>query len=139
MPRPSIRFGAPLLAALLLSGCGGAIVPPPPRTAGTFTPATPRPAQPAQQQPVVQQNIPGVIGADARALTRLFGEPRLDIRDPAARKLQFSDGRCILDAYLYAPRERREPVVTYAEARRADGATMDVVACVHQLSSGPRG
>jgi hypothetical protein len=116
-----------LLGALALSGCGGAIVPPP---QATFTPATPRPAQQALPQ---QQSAAGLIGEDARSLSRMFGEPRLDIRDPAARKLQFSDGRCILDAYLYPQRARREPVVTYAEARTMDGTTMDVAACVAEL------
>ncbi len=117
----------PVLAALMLSGCGGAIVPQP-ASAG-YTPASPRPAQPISPQ----LQAAGVVGADARALTRLFGEPRLDIRDPAARKLQFSDGRCVLDAYLYPPRERREPVVTFAEARTSDGTSMDVKACADQL------
>ncbi len=121
------RYAVPMLCAFALSGCGGALVPPP--ASASYVPATPRPSQPAPPQ----QQIAGVIGADARALTRLFGEPRLDIRDPAARKLQFSDGRCVLDAYLYPPRERREPVVTFAEARTSDGTSMDVKACADQL------
>jgi hypothetical protein len=75
-----------------------------------------------------------VIGVDARALVRLFGEPRLDIRDPAARKLQFSNGQCVLDAYLYPPRARREPLVTFAEARTSDGAAMDWADCASRLS-----
>ena len=116
-----------LLAAFALSGCGGAIIPPP-ASAG-YTPATPRP----QQQATPQQRVAGVIGVEASALIRSLGEPRLDIRDPAARKLQFSDGRCVLDAYLYPPRERREPVVTFAEARTSDGASMDVGTCANQL------
>jgi hypothetical protein len=106
------------------------MIPPAPRP--TFTPATPRTAQPAPALPE-QNSSGGIIGSEARSLIRLFGEPRLDIRDPAARKLQFSDGRCILDAYLYPSRARREPVVTYAEARRMDGTTMDVTACMDQL------
>jgi hypothetical protein len=75
----------------------------------------------------------GVIGSDARALVRLFGEPRLDIRDPSARKLQFAGEACILDAYLYPPKANREPVVTYAEARTADGSTMDWADCAGRL------
>ena len=58
---------------------------------------------------------------------------RGDIRDPAARKLQFGNGRCVLDTYLYAPRARREPVVTYAEARASDGTAMNWNACAEQL------
>lgn len=110
---------------MALSGCGSVI--PPPATP-SFIPATP----PPQGQLRSQSTIP-VMGADAKALVRLFGEPRLDIRDPAARKLQFSDGRCVLDAYLYATRARREPVVTFAEARSADGTAMDWALCASEL------
>lgn len=120
-----------LLAAIGLSSCGP-VIPPAPRP--TFTPATPRAAQPAPVVPE-RQDSTGIIGSEARALIRLFGEPRLDIRDPAARKLQFSDGRCILDTYLYPSRTRREPVVTYAEARKMDGTTMDLTACIGQLKA----
>lgn len=118
-------------AALLLSACGGAVIPPAVSTAPAprYTPATPRPAVALTPQ----QQASGVIGVDARALTRMFGEPRLDIRDPAARKLQFGDGRCILDTYLYGTSTRSEPVVAHAEARGADGADMDWVACASQL------
>lgn len=100
----------------------------------TFTPATAPPTRPAPVMPE-QGSSAGIIGSEARSLIRSFGEPRLDIRDPAARKLQFSNGRCILDAYLYPSRARREPVVTYAEARRMDGTTMDVTACMDQLKA----
>ncbi len=116
-----------LAIALFLSACGGSVIPPP--TSAGYTPASPRPAQ----RPVMQGPSLGVIGVDARALVRLLGEPRLDIRDPASRKLQFTDGRCVLDTYLYAPGARREPVVTFAEARRADGSEMDWGACATQL------
>jgi hypothetical protein len=120
-----------LLAAIGLSSCGP-VIPPPPRP--TFTPATARAAQTVPVLPE-QRDSAGIIGSEARALIRLFGEPRLDIRDPAARKLQFSNGRCILDAYLYPSRTRREPVVSYAEARKMDGTTMDVTACSDQLKA----
>ncbi|HEY1125627.1 MAG TPA: hypothetical protein VGE65_08330 [Sphingobium sp.] len=124
-----MRVALPIAGALMLSACG-AVIPPPPKA--TFTPATPRPQQPAPVPPA-GQSAPGIIGAEARGLVRLFGEPRLDIRDPEARKLQFSNGRCVLDAYLYAQRSRREPVVSYAEARTVDGTAMDVTACANQL------
>jgi hypothetical protein len=120
-----------LLAAIGLSSCGP-MIPPAPRP--TFTPATPRPTQSAPAQPE-RQDAAGIIGSEARGLVRLFGEPRLDIRDPAARKLQFSNGRCIVDTYLYPSRTRREPVVAYAEARTMDGTTMDVTACADQLKA----
>lgn len=112
----------PLPLLLALGACGGALVPPaplPPPAAG-FTPAS-------QPQPS------GVIGADARGLLRLFGEPRLDIRDPAARKLQFASGQCVLDAYLYAPGPNREPVVTHVDARDTKGTPLDWNACARLL------
>lgn len=126
-----MRLALPIAAALMLSACGS-IIPPPPKA--TFTPATPRPAQPTQASPV-ERPTNGIIGSDARALIRLLGEPRLDIRDPEVRKLQFGDGRCVVDAYLYPQRARREPVVTYAEARTVDGTTMDVTACIDRLKA----
>lgn len=109
------------LAALALSACSTAIIPSQ-SGSGRFTPATRPPG-----------DSHGVIGADARTLIRLLGKPRLDIRDPTARKLQFSNGRCVLDTYLYPPRARREPVATYAEARTSDGSAMDWTVCVDQL------
>lgn len=106
---------------LILSACGptgGAVAP----EVG-FTPAT-RP----------QAGV--LVGMDARALQRQFGKPRLDIRDPTARKLQFANDRCILDAYLYAPAENREPVVTYFEARTPAGVAADGNACAKILKEG---
>lgn len=118
------RLLAPL-AALALSACATSDLVPAARLPGAAAPAraAAAPAQPSH----------GVIGVDARALIRLFGEPRLDIRDPAARKLQFAGAACILDAYLYPPRANREPVVTFAEARGPDGAAMDWVDCAGRL------
>jgi len=110
------------LAVLLpaLAGCGGAVIPQIAPPAVGFTPAS-------KPQSVA------VMGADARGLLRLFGDPRLDIRDPAARKLQFANGQCILDTYLYAPAAGREPVVTHVDARTGAGAEMDWQACVRLL------
>jgi hypothetical protein len=134
------RSAVILSTAMALSACGEVIpqsapvprAPSAPVQRPSFTPATPRPSQP-ETQLEGQPRMAGVIGADAKALIRLFGEPRLDIRDPAARKLQFSNGRCVLDAYLYPDRARRDPVVTYAEARLADGTAMDWATCAAQL------
>ncbi|HWJ70152.1 MAG TPA: hypothetical protein VNS79_08905 [Sphingobium sp.] len=120
MPRGRVWL---VLAAMLpaLAGCGSSIVPRGAAPAVGFVPAT-RPAPPGS-----------VMGADARQLQRLFGEPRLDIRDPAVRKLQFANGQCILDTYLYAAAANREPVVTHADARTGAGAEMDWQACAGLL------
>lgn len=121
-----LRPALVLLCGMLpwLSACGSALVPAgrlPPPAAG-FTPAS-------KPEPT------GVIGADARGLMRLFGTPRLDIRDPAARKLQFANSQCVLDTYLYAPGTNREPVVTHADARTNAGVDMNWTACVKLLRS----
>ena len=72
--------------------------------------------------------------ADADALIALFGQPRLDRREGAARVLQFTGRDCTLDAYLYPPRERAEQIVTHVDARRgSDGADMDADQCVAAL------
>jgi len=117
MGRSILRTGTAVLA-LALSACGEVAE----RPAVGFTPAT-RPSASGTT----------LIGSDARGLQRLFGKPRLDIRDPGARKLQFANGRCVLDAYLYPPSENREPVVTYVEARAPTGENVDANACAKAL------
>jgi len=119
------RAALPRLAAcalpLALAACGS-VVPPgstPPPAAG-FTPL-------ARPEPT------GVMGADARGLTRMFGDPRLDIRDPGVRKLQFANGQCVLDTYLYPPAANREPVVSHVDARSAAGDEMNWQSCVQAL------
>ena len=116
-----LRRGLPLFA-LLLSGCGATLVP----QGGSRAPAV-------GYAPATRPQPGGVMGADARGLQRLFGAPRLDIRDPAARKLQFTNGQCVLDAYLYAPAANREPVVTHVDARNNAGEDMDWASCAGLL------
>ena len=117
-----MRSFSALPLMLLLGACGASVVPNGgrPAPAAGFTPAT--------------RALPGgVIGADARGLQRLFGVPRLDIRDPAVRKLQFANQRCVLDTYLYAPGVNREPIVTHADARTLAGDDIDWNACARLL------
>jgi len=122
---------APLILAILgsalLAGCGGiesarpggASQPPahiPPRKIG---------AAGAQD---------AVIGRDARGLTALFGRPAQDVREANGRKLQFGNGVCVLDAFLYPKKAGQEPVTTFVDTRRLDGATMDRATCVAALA-----
>lgn len=107
-----------LSVVLLLSACGE--YQGPGRPAAGFTPAT-------------RPDATGLIGNDARGLLRMFGKPRLDIRDPSSRKLQFGNARCVLDAYLYPPGKDREPLVTYVEARSRQGVPVDTNACAATL------
>jgi hypothetical protein len=78
--------------------------------------------------------LEGVLQKDADGLARLFGPPRLDVREGDARKLQFAGQACVLDVFLYPLRTGAEPVATYVEARRAsDGHEVDRAACAQAL------
>lgn len=74
-----------------------------------------------------------VMGKEARALIQLFGQPVQDVREAAARKLQFATTNCVLDAYLYAPAEGKDAVVTYVAARAADGRDAERNSCITAL------
>lgn len=105
-----------------LAACASTIPPP--------APALPT----ASQSPL--NNVAGldlVMGKTARQLVRLFGNPRADVAEPPARKLQFSSGACILDAYLYPSPGGGESRVTHIDTRRSDGAIVDRVSCVNAL------
>ena len=113
-----------LIAGLLAAGCVAANAPapapssaPPPST--SYTPT----------------GLESVLGSTARALVAQFGNPDLDLREGPARKLQFLSPVCVLDAYLYPPREGRgEAVVTHVDARLPDGREMDRSSCVAALT-----
>lgn len=99
-------------------------------------PSTRRPQRHATPPPAVVQQIPGletVIGATAAQLSGQFGDPRLDVWEGDARKLQFSGEPCVLDVYLYPREAGREPQATYVDARRADGQDTDKLACATAL------
>jgi len=116
-------FGV-LLASGLLAGC----VAPVREAPAVRPPSAPPPPTYATG------GLEAVIGHNARALTALFGNPDLDVREGPARKLQFLGPVCVLDAYLYAPREGAEPVVTHVDARQPDGRDIDRASCVAALS-----
>jgi hypothetical protein len=135
-PRRGGRFAALGSALLLLSGCGngekvaraGGQAPVATRTLPVLH-ATPPPLH-VQQLPGVE----GVIGADAAALIRLFGKPRLDAREGDARKLQFAGTPCVLDVYLYPLSPGHAPVASFVSTRRAgDGREVDRAACIALL------
>ena len=136
-----IRAGVAMIA-LLLAGC--AATSPPAKTAPVSrAPALTKPAptrvRPSRKPPpsAIAQVVPGVagvIGNDAAGLIRQFGQPRLDIVEGDARKLQFSGTACVLDAYLYPPMAGKEPLATYIDARRpSDGQDVDRAACIAAL------
>ena len=139
-----------LLLALIpaLAACASTSSPRP--ASAPVKPTTTRPAgRPAMTpvRPPVRtppptariQSLPGlegVIGSSAPELVRQFGQPRLDVSEGDARKLQYIGTACVLDIFLYPPQPGREPQATYVEARRAsDGQEVDRAACVAALRS----
>ena len=120
--------GMPLIAAMagaaLATGCVG-----PAREAPPVRASAP-PSAPTYST----HGLESVIGQGSRALTALFGNPDLDVREGAARKLQFLGPACVLDAYLYPPRAGADPIVSHVDARLPDGRDMDRSSCVAALS-----
>jgi hypothetical protein len=99
-------------------------------------PASQAPVAAIPGPPAAAFGKPGPLnGADARKLTQMFGTPRLDIRERTVRKLQFANGRCVLDAYLYAPAQGKEPVVTHVDARSPTGLDVDPASCATALQT----
>lgn len=110
-----------LFVLVLLAGCGaGAATQPPPLSAGALAVAPTAP-------------LLDLKGRNADELLALFGIPGLDVVDGPSRKLQFANDRCVVDAYLYAPRPGRTPVVSYAEARNRAGEAAEMVGCLAEL------
>jgi hypothetical protein len=128
-----IAVSAPLLAACASSSTGtsGSSRP----QSGTRQPLR-APAKPPARDAVMHM-IPGlenVIGANQANLVKQFGKPRLEVWEGDARKLQFTGTACLLDIYLYPTSHSREPLATYADARRpSDGKDVDRAACVAAL------
>lgn len=118
----SSRLAPVALLSLSLAACSGTVVPP----AGHVPPPAGPPAS------AFTRTGP-LMGMDVRRLTQMFGTPRLDIRETTVRKLQFANGRCVLDAYLYSPARGKEPVVTHVDARSPTGTDVDPAACAATL------
>ncbi len=110
-----------LLATLLVAGCAAA---------PTARPAKAPPM--AIAYPTV--GLERVIGQDADGLVKLFGTPDADVREGAARKLQFGSAICVLDTYLYPQTNGGAARVTYLDAREPDGSAIDRASCVAALT-----
>lgn len=124
-------------ATLLLGGCVGGSGGGPsssPRPAGAST--APRSSIVLVPQVMPARGLEGVIGSPAAALTRRFGQPRIDLAEGDARKLQFAGRACVLDIYLYPLAASAEPTATHVEARlRQGGAPVDPGACIREVES----
>ena len=134
-------LAATLLAAALAGCAGGGSGRKPVADAPrpTFRPGAP--ATPGSRSTIVVvpevmggAGLAGVIGSPAAALTRRFGEPRIDLAEGDARKLQFAGPTCILDIYLYPVAAAAEPTATHVEARlRRGGAPSDPGGCIREV------
>jgi hypothetical protein len=76
-----------------------------------------------------------LVGLTVSDLTSRFGRPTFQVREGAGTKLQWSDGRCVLDAYFYLPESGRGVErVTHVDARDPSGDDLDVRACLNLLT-----
>jgi hypothetical protein len=119
-----------IISALVLTACGTATP-----SANRQRPVTAgmRPATNDHRGTPAQGQAGDLLGRDRAALVALFGAPRLDLQDGAAIRLQFSGERCVLDAYLYAPRDGAPPTVTHVDTRTPDGVDTDRAGCIGAL------
>ena len=92
-----------------------------------------RPTLPARSTTLPTKGLEAVLGKGQRDLERMFGTPRLDVREFDARKLQFVGQACVLDVFLYPEGAGGAQVATYVDARRKDGQSVDRAACVDAL------
>jgi hypothetical protein len=136
--------GALLTAALLataLGGCAGGASPARKPSASAprpgfrpAAPATPRSTIVVVPEVMAPAGLAGVIGAPAAALTNRFGQPRIDLAEGDARKLQFAGPTCVLDIYLYPVAAAAEPTATHVAARlRQGGAPADPGDCLREV------
>lgn len=122
------RIIPPLAMAGLLAGCGA-------QSSGKLPPPASVNSRPAPP-PVFRPPPPGdpVLGQNVAAVSSLLGTPRLDVREGAGRKLQFSGAGCVVDIYFYSPRAQGEPVATHIDARGADGRDADRAYCLGAMA-----
>jgi hypothetical protein len=102
-----------------------------------------KPTGPAPRQPgtisLERKAGPGgssaasLLGKTEKMMRSQFGEPRLDVREGAAVKLQYTNDVCVADIYLFPPAEGKEAVVIHLDARDTLGADADRDTCVSAL------
>ena len=130
------RAFASLAIALLLGAC----VPSPSYVRSAPAPTTQVRPVVAQPPATARRDADGILGERAGALTRRFGQARIDLAEGDARKLQFASGRCVLDIFLYPLEPGSPPVATHLEARlREGGSATDAASCIADVERSARG
>ncbi len=87
-------------------------------------------------QPVAPRESGALVGLGAAEVGARLGQPRLQLREGDGTKLQWTDGRCVLDAYLYPPPSGQGVArVTHVDARDIDGRDIDQARCLAQLEA----
>jgi hypothetical protein len=122
------------LAVMLAACAGGGKPAPSPRTSARSDASALRSSIVVVPEVMSPQGLGGVIGSPATALTRRFGQPRIDLAEGDARKLQFAGPTCVLDIFLYPVAAAAELTATHVEARlRQGGAAADPGACIREV------
>jgi hypothetical protein len=109
-------------AALAITACAST----PPKV--TYTPIA---------RPPVAEVRTGLSGLTQTALVERFGNPSFQVREGSGLKLQWQNGACVLDAYLYPPASGAGAAsVLHVDARRpGSGDTVPVEGCITALSA----
>ena len=99
---------------------------------------TPRPVRapavaPVTAQPPVVRS--GLTGLTQTELQQRFGMPSFTLREGSGLQLQWQNGACVLDAYLYPPAGGSgTAVVAHVDARRpGSGESVPVEGCAAGL------
>ena len=99
----------------------------------TTPPPTPTPEPEIVAPPAVRTGLTGLTQVE---LQTRFGAPSFQVREGTGLKLQWQNGSCVLDTYLYPPVAGSTATVLHADARRpGSGDSVPVDSCVASLSS----
>ena len=115
-----MRKAAVLLALAVLASCQGA---------GPSDPSAKDARTAALLASVKVPPSAQFIGKDRSSLTSILGEPSLVRRETGVEVLQFSNGACVLIAYLYASEERAFRI-RHLEAVGAGGGRFKTDGCL---------
>lgn len=94
----------------------------------------PKPAHAPVQPVQAPQLRSAIVGLTAAELVQRFGTPALQIREGESLKLQFRNGQCVLDAYLY-PTGQAPHRVTHVDARTRALGAIDQTFCIRSFEA----